>query len=195
MLAGSVFWIDWSDIQLNVNRGDGFNGFLNAGTARSRGVELELNGRLSRHLSVGGQLTYTDATLRSLAPGVVGFATPGTRLPDVPRISAAANATWTTQIGTDSQLYLRGDVQYVGSRISGLGPGALPLDDYALVNLRLGVDFGRYSASLFVNNMFDARAQLSRSNFSGVRDGNPIMFDRYTINVPRTLGVSIAARF
>lgn len=194
-LAGSVFWIDWSDIQLNVSRGDGFNGFLNAGTARSRGFELELNGRLTDQLSVGGQVTYTDATLRSLAPGVAGFATPGTRLPDVPEFSAAANATWTKQLGADRQFYIRGDIQYVGDRISSLGPAALPLDDYSLVNLRVGIDLGRYSASLFVNNLFDERAQLSRNNFSGVRDGSPITFDRYTINVPRTIGVSLAATF
>jgi len=195
LLAGSVFWIDWSDIQLNVSRGDGFNGFLNAGTARSRGFELELNGRLTERLSIGGQVTYTDAKLRSLAPGIAGFATPGTRLPDVPEFSAAANATWAKQLGIDSQLYVRGDVQYVGNRISSLGPAALPLDEYILVNLRIGIDLGRYSASLFVNNLFDERAQLSRNNFSGVRDGSPITFDRYTINVPRTIGVSIATTF
>ncbi|WP_114950911.1 TonB-dependent receptor [Sphingosinicella terrae] len=195
LLAGSIFWIDWRDIQLNVSRGDGFNGFLNAGTARSRGFELELNGRLTDQLSIGGQVTYTDATLRSLAPGVAGFATPGTRLPDVPEFSAAANATWTKQLGADSQLYLRGDVQFVGDRISNLGPGALPLDEYVLVNLRIGVDFGRYSTSLFVSNLFDERAQLSRNSFSGVRDGSPIAFDRYTVNVPRTIGVSIARNF
>ncbi|HEY0938476.1 MAG TPA: hypothetical protein VGE08_00140 [Steroidobacter sp.] len=51
-LNGSVFWIDWGDIQLNVNREDGFNGFTNAGKARSRVYTLKTwvrghRGRLS----------------------------------------------------------------------------------------------------------------------------------------------------
>src|SRR3546814_9912240 len=117
---------DWSSdvcssdlIQLNVNRGDGFNGFLNAGNARSKGFEVEANGRIGEQLRFGGQVTYTDAALRSVRPGVT-VAAPGMRLPDIARWTMAGNAEWGTSVGETGYAYVRGDVQYVGPRPSEL---------------------------------------------------------------------------
>ncbi|HEX7113668.1 MAG TPA: TonB-dependent receptor [Steroidobacter sp.] len=191
----SAFWIDWEDIQLNVNREDGFNGFTNAGKARSRGVEMEINARASDHVRVGGQVTYTDAELTSLNRGLEQIATIGAQLPQVPRWSAAANAEWATAVGANGRLYVRGDVQYQGSRINMLGANTVRLDDYIVSNLRIGFDYGRWGAALFVNNLTDERAQLDRNIVSGVRDGAPITLDRYTINTPMTFGISLSARY
>lgn len=193
-LTASAFLIDWKNIQLNVNRGDGFNGFLNAGDARSKGFEFEANGRIGDHLRFGGQVTYTDATLRSVRPGVT-VASPGTRLPEIARWTASGNAEWGTAVGVDGYAYVRGDVQYVGPRPSELGPTSLPVADYTLVNLRVGLNMGPYQFSLFANNLTDERAQLSRTRLSGVLSGAPVVLDRVTINVPRTIGVSIARSF
>jgi outer membrane receptor protein involved in Fe transport len=191
----SAFWIDWDDIQLNVNREDGFNGFTNAGKARSRGLEIEINGRASDHVRFGGQVTHTDAELTSINPGLEDFATTGTQLPQVPRWAAAANVEWAAAIGAGGRLYARGDVQYQGARTNILGAGSARLDDYAVLNLRIGFDRDRWSSAVFLNNLTDERAQLGRNIVSGVRDGAPITLDRYTINTPRTVGVSLAARF
>lgn len=194
-LNASAFWIDWDDIQLNVNREDGFNGFTNAGQARSRGFEMEINALASDHVRLGGQVTYTDAELTSLNRGLEGIATIGAQLPQVPRWAAATNAEWAAAIGSNSRIYVRGDVQYQGSRTNILGAGSVRLDDYVVSNLRIGFDHGRWSSAVFVNNLTDERAQLDRSIVSGVRDGAPITLDRYTINTPRTIGVSLSARF
>jgi iron complex outermembrane receptor protein len=193
-VTAAAFYIDWSNIQLNVSRGDGFNGFLNAGDARTRGFEVEAHGRLGEHLRLGGQLTYTDAKLRRLATAVAAIAAPGARLPDIARWNAAANAEWRTPVG-GGYAYVRGDLQYVGNRRSELAPTALPLGAYTLFNFRVGLDAGPYQVALFANNVTDERAQLSRSMISGVRDGAPITFDRYTVNVPRTIGISVARTF
>ncbi|HEY0940444.1 MAG TPA: TonB-dependent receptor [Steroidobacter sp.] len=191
----SAFWIDWDDIQLNVNREDGFNGFTNAGKARSRGVEMEINARATDHVRFGGQVTYTDAELTSLNRGLEDIATIGAQLPQVPRWAAATNAEWAAAIGAEGRLYIRGDVQYQGSRTSLLGAGSSRLDEYVIANLRVGFDHGRWGSAVFVNNLTDKRAQLDRNTVSGVRDGAPITLDRYTINTPRTIGVSLSARF
>jgi iron complex outermembrane receptor protein len=194
-LNASAFWIDWDDIQLNVNREDGFNGFTNAGKARSRGVEMEVNVRASEHVRLGGQVTYTDAELTALNQGLEGIGRIGAQLPQVPRWAAATNAEWATVIGANSRLYIRGDVQYQGSRTNILGAGSVRLDDYVISNVRVGFDHGRWGTALFVNNLTDERAQLDRNIVNGVRDGAPITLDRYTINVPRTYGLSLSARF
>jgi len=46
-----------------------------------------------------------------------------------------------------------------------------------------------------VNNLTDERAQLSRTQLNGVLGGAPVILDRVTINVPRTIGISIARSF
>lgn len=197
-LDADVFWIDWQDIQVNVGRGDGFNGFTNAGSAVSRGVELSATAQLTQHVRVGGQFTYTEAYLTSLAPGVAdaGFAQVDDDLPQIPPISASAFTEWGTSFAQDGRLYVRADVQYVDRRFSGFSsnePRELP--SYTLVNLRLGADFGPYSATLFVNNATDRRAILADQSYSGVHDGLPYSWERDNINVPRTVGVSLARRF
>jgi iron complex outermembrane recepter protein len=196
-LTAAAFYIKWTDIQLNVNRGDGFNGFDNVGDAESKGVELEATARVGDHVKLGGQATYTHAKLTSLDPGHEQNGAVGDRLPDVPTWSSAAYLEWSTPLAANGRVYVRGDVQYVGDRDTQLesSPGSLPLDAYTLANLRIGVNIGAYGASLFVNNLTDERAQLSRDFLEGVRDGAPITFDRYTINRPRTIGLSLSREF
>jgi iron complex outermembrane receptor protein len=113
----------------------------------------------------------------------------------VPRWAAATNAEWAAAIGANGRLYVRGDVQYQGARTNLLGAGSARLDDYVVLNLRIGFDRGRWGSAVFLNNLTDERAQLGRDIVSGVRDGAPITLDRYTINTPRTVGVSLSARF
>ncbi|QIG79386.1 TonB-dependent receptor [Stakelama tenebrarum] len=191
----SLFWIDWDDIQLSVGREDGFTGFTNAGRARSRGFELEVDGRVSPNLQLGGQVTYTDAELRSLNPGLESYASVGVQLPQVPQWAASSFAQWTLEVGDDSRVSLRGDVQYQGERQNILGPTAVSLDDYAIVNARIGFEHGGWQLSAFVTNLTDSRAQLARDILTGVRNGNPITLDRYTVNTPRTFGISVAHDF
>ncbi|WP_415289109.1 TonB-dependent receptor [Brevundimonas sp. S1H14] len=194
-ITAAAFYIDWTDIQLNVSRGDGFNGFMNAGDATTSGFEIEASGRVSEHLRLGGQVTFTNAQLDNLTPGVMDVAADGDRLPDVARWNAAANAEWGAAVFGDGYVYLRGDLQYVGDRVSSLGAASLPLKAYTLVNLRVGLEMGGFEGAIFVTNLADERAELSRNQVAGVRDGSPIVFDRYTINVPRTVGVSLSRRF
>jgi iron complex outermembrane receptor protein len=196
-INAAVFYIDWKDIQLNVNRGDGFNGFRNAGDAKSKGAELEANARLGSHVKLGGQVTYTKAELTSIDAGIVGVATAGDRLPDIPRWSASGNIEVGTTVLGDGWAYARADVQYVGSRYNAFqtDPLSLPLASYTLVNLRFGLQKGPWGGAIFVNNATDERAALSRLLAIGVRNGAPLALDRYTVNRPRTIGVSVWRNF
>ncbi|QIB64600.1 TonB-dependent receptor [Kineobactrum salinum] len=194
-MAAAIFWIEWEDIQLNVNRGDGFNGVLNAGSARSRGVELEFSGRSNEHFHFGGQVTYTDADLRSLSDGIIGFVDSGERLPGVPQLSASVNAELGTQLGDLGWLYVRGDIQYVGDRKAALTSDPETLDSYTISSLRVGLDLDTWSAAIFADNLTDERAELDFVSNSGLRDGVPVTFNRYTVNVPRTIGIRLSKHF
>jgi iron complex outermembrane receptor protein len=197
-VEAAVYFIKWTDIQVNVGRGDGFNGFLNAGSAETKGFELTANGQLSEHFRAGGQFTYTEGELTGLAPGVAatGVAQVGDSLPQIPKITSSAFLEWGTAFRDDGWFYVRGDVQYVDDRPGGFTsnlPRTLP--NYTLVNLRAGVEFGPYSASIFVNNLTDKRAILADQNYSGLHDGQPYSWQRDNINIPRTVGVSLMRRF
>ena len=194
-LTASVFYIDWSDIQLSVSRGDGFDGFLNAGDATSQGAEVETSFQVNKFLSIGGQVTYTDATLESLPVSVADFAIEGQKLPGVAKWSSAANFELGAPIWGNEYAYLRGDLQYVGSRENALGPFAEKLDNYSLLSLRAGIQRGPYDLSLFANNLTDERAELFRQSVFGVRNGDPLQLDRTSVNRPRTIGVSVSRQF
>lgn len=193
-LNAAAFYIDWSDIQLNVSREDGFNGFLNAGDARSRGVELEVSLSAGAGIEIGGQLTYTDAELTRLRPGVTGVGEPGSSVPEVPEWSRSGYVEWVHPVLGDAEFRIRGDVQYVGERKSNFSDNR-PMESYTLYNLSLNLDMGDYTASLFGKNLSDERAQLRRQFYAGVHDGTPIEFNRYTVNIPRTIGVALMRRF
>jgi outer membrane receptor protein involved in Fe transport len=197
-LDADVFFIDWSDIQVNVGRGDGFNGFMNAGSAHTKGVELTANGQVNQHLRLGGQFTYTTGHLVSLAPGVeqAGVAEVGDRLPQIPKVSTSGYAELGTAVMGDGWVYLRGDVQYVAKRFSNFSSNApRTLPGYTVFNLRLGLEKGPYSASLFINNVTDKRAILSDQAYGGVHNGLPYFWNRDNINTPRTIGLSLSRQF
>ncbi len=193
----AVFYIDWSNIQLNVSREDGFNGFLNAGNARSKGIEWTFDGQVNRHLGVGGQVTYTDAKLKSLAEGVTGVGAVGDRLPSTAKWMASGYAEVGTGAFTDGRIYFRGDLQYVGDRNNSFESRSsnVKLDNYALINLKAGLEKGPYELSLFVKNLTDKRAKLSYEGFAGVHDGEPITYNRYAVNRPRTIGLTVSRSF
>lgn len=198
LLDADIFYIDWTDIQVNVGRGDGFNGFLNAGSATTKGFELAGTAQLTHNFRAGGQFTYTEAYLTGLAPGVAeaGVAEVGDDLPQIPRTSASVFGEWGTEIGSASWVYLRGDLQYVATRYGDFtSNNPLELPSYVLVNFRAGLDRGPYSAAVFVTNATDKRAIFSEQHYSGLHNDLPYSWQRYNINPPRTIGVSLSRRF
>jgi hypothetical protein len=115
-------------------------------------------------------------------------------VPEVPEWSRSGYVEWVHPVLGDAEFRIRGDVQYVGERKDNFS-GNRPMDSYTLYNLSLVLDIGNYTASLFGKNLSDERAQLRRQYYAGVHDGVPVEFDRYTVNIPRTIGVALMRRF
>lgn len=154
--------------------------------------------QINTHLQVGGQFTYTDGKITELGTGLAatGVAAVGDAVPAVPKIATSGFAELGTSFSADGWVYLRGDVNYTTTRYGSFATTMpIPLLPYSLSNIRLGVNKGLYSASLFANNVTDRRAMLAVQSYSGVHDGAPYSWLRYNVNVPRTIGLAFSRRF
>ncbi|MFN7175745.1 MAG: TonB-dependent receptor [Thermaurantiacus sp.] len=199
-LGVSLFRIDWFDLQVPIVPAEGIDFIVNAGRARSQGVELEGSLTPARGLRVGGTFSLVDATLRepvSLAPpgSEASVVVPaGSRLPQVARESFSLFSELDGPIASGLDGFARLDLTHVGARQSGLpiavdGVVAEPatrLPAYTLVNLRAGVTRGPLELALFAENLFDQRALLATSTPD---------VEGFLINRPRTIGINARLRF
>jgi len=192
-INAAVFQIDWERIPqlLFLDCGQFFT--ANAGSARSRGVELEVASALTDQLSVSFSASYIDATLQKDAPQFDARA--GDRLQEVPRWQAAVAGSYAFRALDRFDGTLHVDVQYTGESSFGFD-----MDDperhkpaTTLVNARL--DFAAaadWTVSLFARNIFnDIERQGLATSLSVPIEGRP----RYIVNQPFTVGLSVRRHF
>jgi outer membrane receptor protein involved in Fe transport len=203
---GALYHIDWNDIQvlsfIPNPFGPGTQPFTtNASSAVIQGFELELSARLNRSLSVNGSLNhFFKAELEADAPisptGSVARA--GDQLP--------YNSKWSFQLGGEYRLpvspalegSLRVDWTYAGQRFTSFRPQLASgqvntayndLPGYHTVDVRLGVSADLWRATLFVENIFDARPIINQQNFT------PVPVSLRITRKPRTVGLTVRRQF
>ena len=171
-LNGAAYFIDWSDLQVNAtatNAGPFDNAIiLNLGSAESQGFEIDTSYIVSDSLTLNAGFAYVDATYdegtisgrierANACDGIV--CSPdgdvgGNTLPRSSDVQWNIGATYSGSLGNESSFFARIDVvgqsdQYV-SEIN-----AATIPSRTLVNLRGGVDFGNWTAELWVKNATD----------------------------------------
>lgn len=197
-LETALFYIDWTNIQLeSLNQySEGFT--VNGNNARSQGAQFS-----SRYLIGGGfsaqlSLTYTDAAMVQAGPLSSG-AVAGAALPYANKWSGnfslekrfAITPRWQ---GTAQVIY-----DYFGDRYGPFNSVVPPapqqpqvfVPSYSTVDFLAGVSDGRYSVNLFLRNLADKRGITSLQAEGGGGNGNL----QGTIITPRTIGVSLTANF
>src|SRR3546814_4538731 len=97
LFRSTAFYIDWSKIQLQVRTASGLPYTANAGTARSKGAELEIVARPASAFELGTSLAYTDAKLKSVVAGVPA-AQVGDRLPGSAKFTAYRSEEHTSEL-------------------------------------------------------------------------------------------------
>lgn len=145
----------------------------NAGNARSYGVEAELskvlpvaNGQFRFALS--GSYQHGEVTSGRFS---------GLRLPQVPDFLASVNLNFRHGFVGGSTIVANALLSAQFGGLQELRVNSVKLDDYALVNLRLGVEKGPFTLTLFANNATDQVYRVARDT----------TINRYS--TPRVIGV------
>ncbi|MEP7246916.1 MAG: TonB-dependent receptor [Gammaproteobacteria bacterium] len=199
ILNGSVYYVDWSDIQMllaSTAPGD-IGAFENGGDAEIRGAELETSYRVGGGTFLGATFAYTDGKIvRSLTNTI------GRVLPNSPEITASAFLEQNFPLPVhNGEGYLRFDVSYTDKQairpvvinIPTLAGQNVFVDSYSMGNLHLGGRFGAWGAELFVDNLWDTRAELGRGAIGS--NLNTTNLNLVNVSRPRTIGVSVNMSF
>jgi outer membrane receptor protein involved in Fe transport len=198
----SLFNISWKDIQLDTTTPNwGFYVAQNGGRASSRGLELELSGKLSSALRFGLSYAYVDAkldddVLRADKPSVI-TAKAGTVLPGTAKHTFSASLDHVTMF--DGGLYWtnRINTYYQGETENSISQSPLTKhtwDGFAQWGLSSTLQGEKWSATLFVKNVTNnagitggfleaAMGTSPSQNYYG--NGSKVL-----ISQPRTIGVS-----
>lgn len=164
-LNAAFFYVDWKNQQLTSSyffpTGGSRSYIVNAGVTEIKGMELEATGVINDYLTVGGTFAindarfvkFDDAEARELFgdPSVAGNQTPNSS-----KYQATLFGKITYPLGDDLDFTLRADGAYNSKRYAQIYNLAHTGDQY-LVNLRAGIEAGRWSFALFVNNVTNDR--------------------------------------
>jgi outer membrane receptor protein involved in Fe transport len=190
----SVYYIDWKDIQVAYALPPSyFSYFANGSRAKSEGVELDVESRPLSGLTLSAWFAWNEAVLtQDLPPGSLAVAYAGDRLPYSSRFSGSVSAEENFVLAAKVTGFVGGSLSYFSDRRGEFGnifsANRQAYPGYARTDLRAGVKYDTWSASLYINNVADKRAALS----GGIGNYNPAVF-RYL--QPRTIGISLARQF
>ena len=185
----NLFNIDWDNIQVQTVI-EGLAGETNAGGAVSRGVEASLDLQPVPGLTLHAGGAYDYAKYTQDLPGGLGLS--GDPLPNAPKWSGNLSANYEWPLVGAWRAFVGGDVRYVSQRNT-LPVHDTSLPDYVLpaytsADLQAGVRYGGLTATVFVRNVGDERAQLSGLSVSPIAS-------YVIVSRPRTIGVRLEEHF
>jgi outer membrane receptor protein involved in Fe transport len=187
----SVYYIDWSQIQLSlINPNNGQNYFSNGSRAKSQGLELSAQATPLNGLHLGGWVSLNDAVLtRDFPPGNLVSGASGDRLPYTSRFSASTSADYEVPLGAFTAIF-GATASYVGPRVGAFqtAPQRQALPGYTKTDLHATAKKDHWTVDLYINNLTDARGIVG----GGIGTAIPSSFG---VIQPRTTGVSVAWTF
>jgi outer membrane receptor protein involved in Fe transport len=187
----ALFWINWDDQQLTRTEsyfrtnGSTFARSLiqNAGSSRIRGIELDLNARVTDWLDLRLGYAYTDARITDFVDevqedlfdtdGLVGALNPGNdpdgqtkgnRLPQQPLHQLILSGEINRDLNADWTLFTRLDGVYESKRYAQVHNLAHGGDSF-LLNARLGAETGNWMVTMFVDNLLNDKTPPVVSRF------------------------------
>ncbi|MFL6603408.1 MAG: TonB-dependent receptor [Steroidobacteraceae bacterium] len=185
--------IDWNNIQQSVFLDCGFPLELNLGSVRNTGAELEVEARPLEALTAGAAFGYIHSALQRDIFGIPG--TMGKALPDVPQVTASAFVTYDFHAFAGWAGHIRGDYSYTDRSLSTYVANASFTPDKKAISLlgaRLAFDHERWELALYGRNLLN---DVERTALERDVSLNVAYRLRYSVNVPRTFGVSASYRF
>lgn len=169
----AVFTMDKTNIITSDPTNAGFS--IAGGTARSRGIEGDINAKLPGDLNIIATYAYTDAkwTSSSLDPNFAALIRIGDPLINIPKHAASLLVTKGFEVGNAGKFTIGAGANYTGRRL-GETASTFYLPGYTLVralasyepseNVRIGID---------VTNLFDKTWYASSYSQFWVQPGAP----------------------
>jgi iron complex outermembrane recepter protein len=186
----ALFYIDWSDLQLNLPNPMVPAQFYiaNVGGAVSKGVELEVEAKAAPGLDLFSSLGVTHARF---SDGSIssGLDVAGNKIPNTPEYTFSAGVQYSRTFGP-ATLHGRADAVVYGA-FEYDDQNTLAQDSYSLVNLRLGVSGRFFLGELLIRNAFDTRYIPIAFPYPGLAPSGFIG----EMGAPRTVSVSAGVRF
>jgi outer membrane receptor protein involved in Fe transport len=188
-----VYYIKWTDIQQVLSLTCGYPYNTNAGNAKSYGPELEVSALLATGLTLDLSGAYTQAYISDPNENAINSGiTPGTRILNVPKYTAVAGLNYTAPITSS----MNGLFHLASSLV---GPNQdqaavrQTLPSYNLVDARVGVSSGPWSAALFGTNLTNKLAYETINNT--VFAWQTYAITRVSVNQPRTIGLDFQYKY
>jgi outer membrane receptor protein involved in Fe transport len=185
LVDGTLYLIDWSDIQVTQTSPNGFTYTGNAGKARNQGFELAAGFRVNPEFRLQAAVTYLDGQLERDFESAGGIVPAGSQLPGASEWQVSDSIVYAPQLGSFSPEFVLAH-RYISSAPAVLLPGSPEQGGYNLVDLRIGGQVGPLGVTFFVDNVGDERG-VSRADL-GVR--GPVDF----LVQPRTFGITLDYR-
>ena len=190
-LDASVFYIKWSDLQIDGIPSMPDLGFVtNAGDATSKGIEAEFEQLVAHGLKVTLGGSYIDAKIDQSFQN----APAGSRMPNVPRYTLNAGIAQEFPLPASLKGSVRADFSYRDGSYGNLPNIPLSKPDsnyssgYGLLDLRATVQAAHWNASLYADNI----ANRTGSSFTNYDTAG---LDQIYMTRPRTIGVELGVNF
>lgn len=191
-LNGSVFFMDYSDLQVNTQTAVGFQ-LGNAGGAETKGFEVDFLYYLSDQLLFQAAVGYTDSEYTDFDPCTSGGAScNGNPLVFAPEWTANAALEYTYPLNSGASLAFRGEWTYRDEYFSQATADSNSIvglvDEASLGNARLTFEpaEGRFKIALWVKNIMDETHFMRNQRFAplgGTHVGQ--------VAIPRTYGIDL----
>ena len=188
-LNGSLYRIDWEDIQVSQFDSQNISIFTivdNGGDAEITGLEMDMVWAATDNLTVFGAMSYNDTELVRVDPGFSFVVQDeGRPLPLTPEFQGNLRARYYWEMSGGKEGFVQLGGKYSGEALNSIvdtttEPNTMQ-DSYVIMDASVGLttDTG-WGVELYVSNLTDERAQLhiNRQDF----------LERTTTNRPRTIG-------
>ncbi len=186
------YFIRWDNIQQTVALPCGFGYTANAGSAQSKGFELEAHARPWPALDLSSGVGYEHAIITSA--GATSPQQPGDRVSQVPDWTGNVSATFTHTFGAGLKSTMNLTYSYVGESLSANNDPTNPRirPPYELLDARFALSRNAYEIALFAKNLTNEHANLADNrSIAAELPGHP----RIVTNQPRTIGIELRAKF
>ncbi len=183
LLNAAFFYNDYTDQQVGIQRvdpsGQTLSAIANAGKVEIMGFELETSWRATDHVTIGGSYAWTDAEYKEFVIGTGATALQRAEAGNLTGDFAGREVQKTPMHALNASIEYRGSLdngvnwftEAAGSHrskrfVDEANLASLPA--FSLLDLRAGLVTERWSATLFVNNVFDDDKIKSAQRFVDV---------------------------